>query len=165
MRILALDLGTKTGWASYDATHRFRDGGTWRLATDKELRRQKLDGLDRCCDIRPARLLARVGGVVATHIFFEDVQFLSTQLQSQLWASLRAMVTLQHPTTVVRAVPVGTIKKFGSGHGNATKEMMAAAFAKKHPEILVARVGCPPDDNEIDAQHLLDLAIKELKLA
>jgi hypothetical protein len=156
MRLLALDLGTKTGWALRSDSGEVTSG-TKLLASPKELRQQKLAGLDRCCDMRPARLLEFIHGKYAEHIYFEDVQFLSTQLQSQLWASLRAMVTLQYPQAVVRAVPVGTLKKFATGHGNAKKEDMRAAW-----EMRTALDAGSKDDNEIDALHLLALARKEL---
>lgn len=169
MRILALDLGTHTGWALYEGGA--ITSGTWLLATPKELRAQKKANLDRCCDMRPARLqdhLDKVGPVDV--IYFEDVQFCSTQLQAQLWASLRAVVSLRYPGCKIVAVPVGTLKKFATGKGNASKEEMAEALLKKDP----AFFGDPErglfkrgdaivevDDNEADALHLLNLAIRQ----
>jgi len=156
--ILALDLGTRTGWALY------RDGavagGTWKLATEREIREQKKAGLDRCCELRPTRLQNLVNNVLpVTHLYFEDVQFATTTYQAHLWASLRTVLTLLHPTVKLVAVPVGTLKKFATGKGNATKEDMLVA--------LLRAAVCPPnmDDNEVDARWLLRLAMRELNVA
>lgn len=165
MKILALDLGTKTGWALLHYSEVV--SGTWTLATPREIRQQKLDSLDRCCDLRPARLrelIKRVGAVDL--IAFEDVQFLSTQYQAQLWASLRAMVTLEYPATELLAVPVGTLKKFATGKGNATKEEMLAALFRQNPFSHLAQTRRPNadmDDNEVDALHLLAFAVSKQK--
>jgi hypothetical protein len=162
MRVLALDLGTKTGWAMLDEG--IVTGGTWTLAKPKEIATQKAMNLHRCCDMRPARLIAFIRGVLPVDVvYFEDVQFLSTQYQAQLWASLRCVVTLLHPEVRLVAVPVGTLKKFATGFGNAKKEDMAKALPGG---IMVANEAGDGframDDNEVDARHLLALARKEL---
>jgi hypothetical protein len=160
MRILALDLGTKTGWALR------QDGGTtlsgtWVLATKEEVRQQRLDVLHRCCDVRFARLKALVDGLrPLNHCYFEDVEFSSSTQQTQLWASFRAVVVMMYPGVNIHAVPVGTLKKFATGKGNADKDAMRAAMLPHQPASLVAGM----DDNEIDARHLLRLALSELKL-
>lgn len=80
----------------------------------------------------------------------------------------------------VRAVPVGTLKKFATGSGNATKELMADALRakekifyprrKEDPKWSLLRKGNPtgPEslvtDDEIDARHLLWFARKELNV-
>jgi hypothetical protein len=152
LKILALDLGTKTGWALLK--NGAVSSGTWLLANEKELRSQKKANLDRCCDMRPSQLQARVIQVGDVDwIYFEDVQFLSSQLQAQLWASLRCIVTLFYPKIKLRAVPVGTLKKFATGKGNADKAAMMAAIP-----------GFTGDDNEADAIHLLHFARKELSV-
>lgn len=165
MRILALDLGTHTGWALLDGE--VTTSGTWHLAKPAEVTKQKADGLDRCCDMRPARLLKHIESMgPLSLIAFEDVQFLSTQLQAQLWASLRAIVTLQYPAVKLLAVPVGTLKKAATGFGNAKKEHMAAALIKSAPETYKPHAsgkvlkpdGSLADDNEVDAIHLLSYA-------
>jgi Holliday junction resolvasome RuvABC endonuclease subunit len=157
MSILALDLGTKTGWAhlAWGVVY----SGTQSLATEKELREMRKLDLDRCCDIRIKRLYEFIQSFdFVDHIYFEDVEFQSSRAQTQLWASLRAMVILQHPQRIVRAVPVGTLKKFATGKGNAKKEQMAAAL----PNCGLALEEKVRDDNEVDALHLLNFAIKEL---
>lgn len=184
LHILALDLGTKTGWACfYSRNPDCVVSGSKLLATEKELREQRKQKRDRCCDIRVPRLYDFIKSFKdITHIYFEDVQFLSSQAQSQLWASLRAMVTLESQLRIVRAVPVGTLKKFATGMGNAKKEHMAQALAHPVGDVPKFDVGYSVikengetvlykhylassllvDDNEADALHLLNYAIKEL---
>ncbi len=178
MRILALDLGTKTGWALWNGV--CRTSGTKILLTPKEQVAQKAAGFDRCCDVRPARLKAFIESANPDVIYYEDVQFLSTQLQTQLWGALHGVVQLFHPKCKIVAVPVGTLKKFAAGHGHAKKWDMAAALNSHEDARWVCRgVGeklklehfCPgmsqhqtlADDNEVDAIHLLRLALTKEK--
>jgi hypothetical protein len=183
MRVLALDLGTHTGWALRDSTGA-TTSGTWHLATEAELRLQRKGDLDRCCDCRFSRLHQRVSMCCVPDkldwIYFEDVEFFSSRMQTQLWAGFRTVLTLLYPVIKIGAVPVGTLKKFATGKGNATKEQMALALIQRgvlyrgqegvdkgEVEIYHCPPGCgrpPVDDNEIDALHLLELAKKELKL-
>lgn len=149
MNILALDLGTSTGWAAL--VNGVESSGVWKLATDKELKAQKLDRMDRRNDLRITRLFQYIGlelsRMKVDWCVYEDCQFLSTQLQSQLWASLRAAIWLQSADGLkIDCVPVGTLKKFATGKGNATKEEMVAAIP---PSLGVT------DHNEADALHML----------
>lgn len=153
VNILALDLGTKTGWAMLSGsqvTH-----GTWRLATPKEVKEQKLAGRDRCCDCRFARLLEHISALGHIDVcYFEDVQFSSSTQQTQLWASFRAVVVMLQPKVKIVAVPVGTLKKTATGSGNADKDKMRAALVGVVPAETLAEM----DDNAVDAYHLLTLA-------
>lgn len=173
MNILALDLGTKTGWAAL--VNGVQTSGTWQLATDKELKVAKTERLDRRSDLRIPRLFMKVAIFCKDNsinwLFFEDVQFLSTQLQAQLWASLRAAVWLNGQNGIqIDCVPVGTLKKFATGNGAATKDMMAHALGcevfktgvKSRP-FTFSLNGRALDDNEIDAAHLLNYARQKLK--
>lgn len=154
MNILALDLGTKTGFAIS------REGmpnvvGTWKLATAAEVKQWGKTRVVRTGDPRFCRLLALVTEMLPLDVIvFEDVQFSTTTKQTQLWSAFRSVLwTLQcscdaAKPLVVECVPVQTLKKFATGSGGASKEaMIAAAF----------RRGCPPgvDDNGADAFHLL----------
>ena len=137
MNILGLDLGTKTGYAWNHAEH--FEFGTWTLATDKEVQTWGLDRSRRRCDPRILRLHANLVILQDKHRFdrvvFEDVQFSSSTYQTQLWSSFRTAVWLGIPSGIIECVPTGTLKKFATGHGGATKGMMTAALARKHPEI------------------------------
>lgn len=174
MNILALDLGTKTGYAALINGQQV--SGTILLASEKELKAAKTQNLDRRNDIRIHRLHTHIGNQHSTSrldwIFFEDVQFLSTQLQAQLWASLRAAVWLHGRDGLqIDCVPVGTLKKFATGNGAATKDMMAHALGCR---VFKTGVKSRPfeytlnerelDDNEIDALHLLNFAKQKLSV-
>lgn len=138
MKILGLDLGTHTGYAYNGAENRFHCG-TWVLATDAELRGARKQRLNRRLDLRVTELFQKVQALQAQHGFgvisFEDILFTSYTLQVQLWASLRAAMWTGafHTKPVFDAVPVATLKKFATGHGNATKEAMIAALIKNDP--------------------------------
>lgn len=175
MRILALDLGTKTGWAFWNGV--CRTSGTWVLMRDSE--RAKLDKKAlRSKDPRPARLKDLIAKANPDAIWFEDVEFMSTQLQAQLWGSLRGVMQSFNPPVQTHAVPVGTLKKFATGHGNAKKWDMAAALAAAEKDrwktvgsgekikIFHNCLGEPDherlaDDNEVDALHALRFALNQ----
>ncbi len=152
--ILALDLGTKTGYA-YNFNEEFF-AGTWTLATDKELKAIRQPRLDRRRDPRVITLFrtlaSEIGPWVRPEIVvFEDVQFASYTGQVQLWASLRAAVWLAFDAPVnIECVPVGTLKKFATGHGGATKDSMANYLKAQHPECYRPAL----DDNAVDAAWL-----------
>lgn len=165
MITLTLDIGTLTGWALFsgdDVT-----SGTFRLATDEELQTQREKGEERTQDIRFKRFFA----FLQTHldagvqrVVYEDVQFVSNQMQAQLWASLRAAIwaLAQMYPIQIRCVPVQTLKKFATGTGHALKPEMAKALASKdskyglNPDGSLSKDGgISVDDNEVDALWLL----------
>lgn len=81
-------------------------------------------------------------------VVFEDVQFSTYTLQTQLWASLRTCVWLTlGKSCLLECLPVSTLKKFATGFGGATKEGMAAALFKQSPGFRGQKL----DDNAIDA--------------
>lgn len=129
MNILALDYGTKTGYC-YGSDASDLQFGTWKLATDKEVTGWGKSRLTRTCDPRIARLAGYLRAFpLANMIVFEDVQFASSTYQVQLWASLRTVAWLDYPPgTQFECVPVGTLKKFATGSGTATKERMGQCF-------------------------------------
>lgn len=150
---LSLDIGTTTGWAVRKPDEVL--SGSWLLATAKELRQQRKVGRERTGDIRFFRLHERITQTIGEHaienIVFEDVLFLSSQAQSQLWASLRTAVWMAAESHRVECVHTGTLKKFATGAGNARKEAMVAAVANLPPPW--GRVAT--DDNEADAVLIL----------
>lgn len=134
MKVLALDLATHTGYA-YDDVLGQLQCGTWLLATDKELKAASRQRMNRRCDIRISKLFHLIRNLNRdTHfdvIVFEDVQFSTYTLQCQLWSSLRAAMWLApFYNPIFEAVPVGTLKRFATGNGWATKEAMCAALVK-----------------------------------
>ncbi len=164
MNILALDLGTKTGFA-------FSDGrrGTLQLATPAMVKAARACRMDRRCDARIYVLFhwLKTAARDVDWIAFEDVQFASTTMQAHLWASLRAAVWIfsAEYQKKTECCPTGTLKLFATGHGGATKEMMAKALTLKCPEFTLCAAdkvkdstGKILDDNAIDALHLLNWA-------
>jgi Holliday junction resolvasome RuvABC endonuclease subunit len=146
--LLALDLGTTTGWAlltrdgsitSGSASfkpQRFEGGGMRFLRFKRWLTeiKQSTDGLDAVYFEEVRRHL----GVDAAHAYGGFMAHLTA------WC--------EHHQIPYQGIPVGTIKKHATGRGNASKdEMLAAARALGHT---------PADDNEADALALLDYARK-----
>jgi hypothetical protein len=53
----------------------------------------------------------------------------------------------------MECVPVSTLKKFATGHGGATKEMMEISLRKQRPEVFLQKRFV--DDNAVDAIWIL----------
>jgi len=146
--VLALDLGTTTGWAMalndggiVSGTVSFRpsryDGGGMRYLRF----RAWLDGIAK--DAR---------GIAAIH--FEEVRrHLSTDA-AHVHGGLLAMLTAwcEERSIAYQGVPVGTIKRHITGKGNADKAAVIAAVR--------ARGYSPADDNEADAIGILLWALE-----
>ncbi|MFT5931142.1 MAG: hypothetical protein ACI93G_000220 [Hyphomonas sp.] len=146
--LLALDLGTTTGWAirGYDGlitsgTANFKpgryDGGGMRYLRFTNW----LTELDRLSGPIAAIHFEEVRRHVATdaaHVFGGLLAVLTS------WAELRGVP--------YQGVPVGTIKKFLTGQGNANKQAIIDAAR--------ARGFAPADDNEADAIAILLWAIE-----
>lgn len=145
--ILALDLGTHTGWAlqHLDGTitsgtehfkpQRFEGGGMRFLRFKRWL----------------TELKAISSGIDALH--FEEVRRHAGVDAAHAYGGFLATLTAwcEHHQIAYQGVPVGTIKKHATGKGNASKaEVMAAMHALGHPVT---------DDNEADALALLHWAI------
>lgn len=155
---LALDLGTKTGYA-IGSNKIIIESGTWELATQKELQAQRKSGTQREYDIRFDRLYAHIRQALKNypikHIAFEDVAFFTSTSQTQLWTALRTVIwaiKYLHPSITISAVPVGTLKKYATGNGRAEKADMRTAGATKFSPTTIAGA----DDNQIDALWLLE---------
>lgn len=179
MKILALDIGTNMGWA-FSCGEGTEYSGSWELASAKEITAQGKKGDDRKQDCRPCRLIKHLLDLEAQYgtpdvIIFEDVQFMSFQLQTQLWASLRTaiwMLNCCHGKSIrFETLNVKTLKKEASGTGNATKAQMSKALSLQEPDkfkwapsskrcFLRTVDGRPVTDDEVDAIHLLKHAKK-----
>ena len=146
--ILALDLGTTTGWAirGFDGlitsgTVSFKpgryDGGGMRYLrfTNWLTEVDRLSGPIEAIWYEEVR---RHAGTDASHVYGGLMATLTA------WAELRGIP--------YSGVPVGTIKKFLTGQGNANKRAMIDAARQ--------RGFSPADDNEADAIAILLWAIK-----
>ena len=144
--ILALDLGTTTGWAltcrdgsissgsQSFKSQRFEGGGMRFLRFKRWLTdiKQCNDGIDQVVFEEVRRHV----GVDAAHAYGGFMGQLTA------WC--------EHHQIPYQGIPVGTIKKHATGKGNASKgEMVASVRARGH---------APADDNEADAIALLYLA-------
>ncbi len=142
MSILALDLGTKTGWAlsskgrilsGVESFHsdRFSGGGMRFLRFHRWLSTLNTlqPGIEEICFEEVRRHL----GTDAAHVYGGLLAILTSWCEEQ--------------KIPYQGVPVGTIKKFIAGKGNASKEEVIAQIIKKGHN--------PQDDNEADALSLL----------
>jgi Holliday junction resolvasome RuvABC endonuclease subunit len=174
---LALDLGTKTGFAYFSRPSESIMAGTWILETPQGMRYAKKLRMDRRLD---PRVMALVNNLETLRrkssidwIFFEDVRFASSQAQAHLWASFRGAVwAFAHLNGIqVDCLDTGKLKKFATGSGAADKPAMAAALVRRFPDRFAHEkelVECLQtrtllDDNAVDAIHLLNWAQSILK--
>jgi len=144
MKPLCLDLGTTTGWAvndgaglasgtqSFSFNARYEGGGMRFLKMRRWLdEMRKLTGFD--------------------HLFFEEVMQRALSIAAgHVYGGFLGTVTAwcEEQGIPYEGIPVGTIKKFATGKGNAGKDQMIA----KAVQLAVRQV---KDDNEADAICLL----------
>jgi hypothetical protein len=145
--ILALDLGTKTGWA-YRNGGGIISAGCWVLQKPDETTAAAKLRRDRTLDMRIPTLY---------RLLKDFWQFSRFTGQTQLWASLRAVVwQFCFNYGIARdCCPVGTLKKHCTGCGTAMKSAMIEGAQRLYPGIDIGF-----DDNKADALCLLNWAIK-----
>jgi hypothetical protein len=141
--ILALDLGTTTGWAVRTSRCRILHGTA-------EFRPSRYEGggmrylrfgkwLEQTFDI--------TGGIDA--VYFEEVRRHIGTDAAHIYGGFLAGLSswCERKGVAYQGVPVGTIKRFATGKGNADKAAMIAAVRERGFE--------PADDNEADAIAIL----------
>ena len=147
--ILALDLGTTTGWALRGSDGHITSGS-------ESFRPQRFEG-GGMRFLRFKRWLTEIkqscDGIDALH--FEEVRRHVSTDAAHAYGGFLATLTAwcEHHQIPYQGVPVGTIKKHATGKGNAGKEDVIAAIR--------ARGHTPVDDNEADALALLHWAIEQ----
>ncbi len=145
--LLALDLGTTTGWAL-----RSSDGGIASGALSLQPSRYDGGGM-RYLRFRNwlGQLRRDTGPIGAIH--FEEVRRHAGTDAAHVFGGLLATLTAWCEETGVpyQGVPVGTIKRFVANKGNANKQAVMAAVRQ--------RGFSPADDNEADALAILLWAI------
>lgn len=151
--ILALDLGTTTGWALRETSGHIISGS-------ESFRPQRFEG-GGMRFLRFKRWLTEIqqscGGIDCLH--FEEVRRHVSTDAAHAYGGFLATLTAwcEHHQIPYQGVPVGTIKKHATGRGNAGKtDVIAAVRARGH---------APVDDNEADALALLHWAIEQHNLA
>lgn len=145
--ILALDLSTKTGWATPHAS------GVW----DLSVRRDESSGM------RLIRLRGKLNELASlepiTLVVFEAARHAAPGMQGALsvQSELQGLVKVwcHDHGHEYRGYSPSEIKKHATGKGNSNKQAMVDAAQGKWPD------KGPLDDNEADALWLLDLAEKE----
>ena len=157
--ILALDLGSTTGWAVRNSrcrivhgtaefrSSRFEGGGMRYLRFGQWL----ADMLTLNAPKTGAQ--ANLTGIGA--VYFEEVRRHLGVDAAHVYGGLLATLTAwcEHHQIPYQGVPVGTIKRHATGKGNAGKaEVIAAMKALGHPVT---------DDNEADALALLHWALAQ----
>jgi Holliday junction resolvasome RuvABC endonuclease subunit len=146
--ILALDLGTHTGWAlqhldgtTTSGTEHFKpqrfEGGGMRFLRFKRWLNELLSASNHI-----------------NAVFFEEVRRHAGVDAAHAYGGFMGHLTAwcEHHNIPYQGVPVGTIKKHATGKGNAGKEEMIASARK--------RGHAPTDDNEADALALLHWAVE-----
>jgi Holliday junction resolvasome RuvABC endonuclease subunit len=148
--ILALDLGTTTGWAL-----RTPDGAI--TSGTQSFRPQRFEG-GGMRFLRFKRWLtelkAHADGIDSLH--FEEVRRHVSTDAAHVYGGFLATLTswCEHHQIPYQGVPVGTIKKHATGKGNASKDEMITAMR---------RLGhVPTDDNEADALAILHWASRSI---
>ena len=146
--ILALDLGTMTGWALRGSDGHITSGS-------ESFRPQRFEG-GGMRYLRFKRWLTDIKQCNASidQVVFEEVRRHAGVDAAHAYGGFMGQLTAwcEHHQIPYQGIPVGTIKRHATGKGNASKdEMVAAVRARGHS---------PADDNEADAIALLYLAIE-----
>lgn len=151
MKILALDLGTKMGWA-----HNCGVSGTW----DLRIRRDESAGM-RLIRLR-AKLREIREGEGIDLLVFEAVRHANPRMGGAVvvMAELQGVIKLWCESLNIeyRGMSPTEIKKYATGKGNCNKDAMRTAAKLRWGKVKVARM----DDNEIDAKWLLAMVKDEL---
>lgn len=149
MNILALDLGTKTGWAMH-----VRGGVVTSGTTNCAPKASEKPG-QRWLNFRnQLTALGRAAGEINV-VYFEDVKNHAGILASHAYGGFRAHLEVWCAVNNVEMIPVGVgqIKKHWTGKGNAKKpEMIAEAEARGF---------IPVDDNHADALAILAYGLND----
>lgn len=149
MTILALDLGTKTGFKVGTRTN--ATSGTMSFAVNS---RYEGGGMRFLRFRRWLNEIAAAHGPL-TRLAYEEVRNHKGVDAAHVYGGLMGHLTAwcEENDVPYEAIPVGTIKRHWTGKGNAGKPAMIEASQE--------RGLTPVDDNEADAQALFDLMLKE----
>lgn len=146
-RVLALDLGTTCGWAVINNDGSGIDAGIWDLSGNRfeggGMRFLRFRGF-------LSEALEHVGRVA-----YEEVRRHQGTSAAHIYGGMMAILTeeCERRGMPYEAIPVGTIKKFATGKGNANKELMIEAAREAAPHLVIK------DDNMADAIHIARCAV------
>lgn len=146
--ILALDLGTTTGWALAQTDAQISSGS-------QSFKPQRFEG-GGMRFLRFKRWLTDIKQCSPdiSLIVFEEVRRHAGVDAAHAYGGFMGQLTAwcEHHQIPYEGVPVGTIKKHATGKGNASKEQMIQAMQAHNHSV--------SDDNEADALALLYWAIE-----
>ena len=141
--VLAIDLGTTTGWAMQGADGQIIHG----IASFKP---QRFEG-GGMRYLRFKRWLSEINTLAGDihAVYFEEVRRHAGVDAAHVYGGLLATLTswCEHHNIPYQGVPVGTIKRHATGQGNAGKDAVIAAMQALGHAV--------SDDNEADALALL----------
>lgn len=146
---LALDLGTATGFAVTPNNGGVTIIGTWGFKPS----RHESEGVRY---LRFQQELAKLHTATPlTRVFYEAVERHVGTIAAHVYGGLRGVLVAFCVDKGIpyEGVPVGTIKKFWAGKGNAKKDAMIAEAVKRGHEV--------DNDNEADAIALLMWSLAE----
>lgn len=148
MTILALDLGTNTGWAKQTFLGDIVSG-TESFAT----KRHEGAGMKY---LRFKRWLTEIKQSGIEEVYYEEVRNHAGVAAAHAYGGYEAhlMAWCEHHEIPYSSVPVGTIKRSATGKGNASKQMMIDAAKEKGFDV--------ESDDQADAIHLLLYVIENL---
>jgi hypothetical protein len=152
--VLALDLGTKTGWALYNGNKILSGVEDFSLkANEKERQGKRFEKFEEFLDLMHKEYNIN-------HVFFEKVMQhhksrAAAAIYNGFWAVLINWCEKNKINYVGMAV--GTIKLFIAGKGNASKDDVINSVKNKGFSDI-------KDDNEADALALLLYAIGSVKI-
>jgi Holliday junction resolvasome RuvABC endonuclease subunit len=150
MKILAIDPGTKSGWAHSDGL-----SGTW----DLSIRRDESTGM------RLVRLKAKLNEIKSTLgvdlLVFEANRNLKHGPAVRVAGQIQGVIELWAIENGVEYAgrSAGEIKRHATGSGAADKSKVIAAAVERWPNLKIE------DDNHADALWLLSLVMSELGAA
>lgn len=150
--ILALDLGTTTGWALLQPDDRIVSGAQC-------FRQVRSEGVGmRFVKMRNWLAELKAGQVMIGAVFYEDVRRHVGTDAAHAYGGFLATLTswCEHHHIPYSGISVGKIKKHYTGSGAAKKDAMVQEAQR--------RGFTPVDDNEADALAILDYAV-QMRLA
>ena len=147
--VLALDLGTTTGWAL-----RPRDSNTAHGFVSFKTQRFEGGGMRYLRFRRWLTELKNISGDIHA-VYFEEIRRHAGVDAAHVYGGLMATLTTwcEHHNIPYQGVPVGTIKKHATGKGNASKDDVITAMRAMGHAVT--------DDNEADALAILHWAIHQ----
>lgn len=155
MRVIAIDPGTRCGWAYTDAYRVEPDqSGVWDLSPPKGRRGARCMWLaDRLDEL----IGERSGHEVA--VYYEDVKGQKSLYAAQCYGSLVGAIesTCERRGVAYDSFHTSAVKIRATGKGNADKAAMVAAFADEYGREFPLK-----ENDRVDALYILALGLEDL---